>query len=370
MKGSVKKDGSSWYYVVTLGKKPSGKPNQKKKRGFKTKREANQALNEIIAQYNKGVYVEPSKMFYSDFLNQWLEDKKRNVQQSTYKSYVILVNKHISPKLGHVILSELKPLTIQDFYNNLFNEKGLSGSSVQKIHTLVKDSLKKAVKWELLHKNPADAVDRPKSERHEVEVWNVEEINRFLKFAESDPLYIAFHIAISTGMRQGEILGLRWQDIDFNKKILMVRQTLLHDGKHLKSGTKSKAGLRTISLPADTVIKLKKHHKQVINEKLFAEDIYKDNDLVICTKLGTPINPSNLTRTFQRLIERSQVKLIRFHDLRHTHATILLSQNINPKIVSERLGHADVRITLNTYSHLLPNMQLEAAEKINQALFN
>ena len=370
MKGSVRKEGSSWYYVVTLGKKPNGKPNQKKKRGFKTKREANQALNEIIAQYNKGVYIEPSKMVYSEFLIQWLEDKQRSVQQSTYESYVILVKKHISPLLGHIVLSEMKPLTIQNFYNYLFNEKGLSGSSIQKIHTLIKDSLKKAVKWELIHKNPADAVDRPKSEKHEVEVWNVEEINQFLKFAESDPLYIAFHIAISTGMRQGEILGVRWQDIDFKKNVLMVRQTLSHDGKQLKPGTKSRAGLRTISLPTETVIKLKKHHKKVIKERLLAGDIYKDNDLVVCTGLGTPINPSNLARSYQRLIAKSQVKLIRFHDLRHTHATILLLQNVNPKIVSERLGHADVRITLDTYSHLLPNMQIEAAEKINQALFN
>ncbi|MCP3029019.1 site-specific integrase [Halobacillus sp. A5] len=370
MKGSIKKEGNSWYYIVTLGKKENGKQHQKKKRGFKTKREASKAMNEVLSQYNKGLYVEPSSILYKDFLDQWLDDKKRQVQETTYDSYVILVDAHIAPRLGNIKLSHLKPIHIQNFYNHLSSEKGLAGASIQKIHTLIKDSLKKAVRWELLFKNPMDAIDRPKIIKPDVEVWTTEEANTFMAKAENDPLFMAFYLAYTTGMRQGEILGLRWKDIDFDKKLLMIRQTLVPGAKKLKSGAKSRAGTRTISLPDKAVIKLQKYKKRMDIEKQLAADIFQDNDLVVCTGLGTPINSSNLRRTFHRLIEEAQVKPIRFHDLRHTHATVLLLQNVNPKIVSERLGHADVRLTLDTYSHLLPNMQLEAASKLNEVLTN
>ncbi|UOQ43777.1 tyrosine-type recombinase/integrase [Halobacillus salinarum] len=370
MKGSVKKDGSTWYYVVSLGKKPNGRLNQKKKRGFKTKREATQALNEVIAQYNKGLYIEPSKMLYKEFLTLWLDDKKMNVQTSTFESYRLLVDVHISPFLGHIGLSKLNPMMINNFYSFLSNEKGLSGTTIQRIHTLVKDSLKKTVEWELLIKNPTENIKRPKASKNEVTVWTIDQVHKFLNVAESDPLFMAFHLAIATGMRQGEILGVRWTDLDWDKKLIMIRQTLSHDGKELKSGAKSKSGKRTITLPDETIHLLKKHKGKMDNSRSLIEDIYNDHNLIVCTELGSPINPSNLTRTFKRLTDKANLNKIRFHDLRHTHATILLLQNVNPKVVSERLGHSDVRLTLDTYSHLLPNMQREAADKIHEALFN
>jgi integrase len=222
MAGSIKKEGSSWYYVVTLGRKPNGKPNQKKKRGFRTKKEAEKALQEIVYEYNRGTYIEPSTMFYSELLKIWLEQKERTVQRTTYLSYKIITDKHIIPALGKLQISKIKPLLIHEFYNKLYRDSNLSGTSVQKIHMIIKDSLKYAIKMELIAKNPAESVDRPKREQVEIKVWNIEEIKRFLNESKrsQDSLYIAYHLALTSGMRQGEILGLRWKDIDFGRNVL------------------------------------------------------------------------------------------------------------------------------------------------------
>lgn len=316
MKGSVKWEGNSWYYVVTLGKKPNGKPNQIKKRGFKSQKEAQKALNEVIYEFQKGIYVQPSQMKYEELLDKWLENKKRTIQNSTFISYDVLVNTHIIPALGTVPLSRIKPLTINEFYNNLYTKAKLSGTTVQKVHMIIKDSLKYAVRMELIAKNPADAIDRPKREYREVEVWTIEEVKKFLSISKNDPLYIAYHLALTTGMRQGEILGLRWKDIDFKKKLLMIRQTRKIDGE-LKAGAKSKSGLRVIPITKETIDELKEHRKHQIQLKKEVGTMYQDFDLVVATMIGTPINPSNLRRSFSRNISQAGIKKIRFHDLRH-----------------------------------------------------
>lgn len=366
--GVVKKEGPSWYYVVTLGKKLNGKPNQKKKRGFQSKDDAYKALNELIYEYNKGIYVDPSSMKFKDLLDRWSEQKKRSVQKTTFLLYDILLNHHIIPNLGHYQLSKIKPLIINDFYNHLYSEKNLSGTSVQKIHTVLKDSLNYAVKMELISKNPCDSIDRPKREYREINVWDLEKTQKFLTSSKEDPLFIVYHIALMTGMRQGEILGVRWADVDFKKSLIMIRQTRKITGE-LKAGAKSKSGLRVVEIGKETIELLIDHKKVQEKEKALAGHMYENNDLIVCTSLGTSINPSNLRRSFNRQIEIAQLNKIRFHDLRHSHATLLLSLNTNPKIVAERLGHSDVRITLDTYSHLLPNMQSEVVNNISKAVF-
>jgi len=170
-------------------------------------------------------------------------------------------------------------------------------------------------------------------------------------------------------MRQGEILGLRWRDIEFDRKTLNVRQTLSHTGE-LVNATKTAASSRTIALPDQLVAELKKHKITQAEEKLKAGSLYTNNELVVATQLGTPLNPRNLVRNFYGLIKKTELNKIRFHDLRHTHASLLLIQGAHPKVVSERLGHADTRITLDTYSHLLPNMQEETAKQFGDMLFN
>ncbi|MED3690351.1 site-specific integrase [Peribacillus butanolivorans] len=199
-------------------------------------------------------------------------------------------------------------------------------------------------------------------------VWDEEEVNRFLKVAKEDPVYIVFYLALTTGMRQGEILGLRWKDINLEKGLLNIKQTLSHDGKTFLSGAKTKSSLRTINLSLSSIKVLITRKLTVSKEKLSIGPIYQDFDLVACTQHGTPLNPVNIRRTFKRMIKMADVPEIRFHDLRHTHATLLLSNGVHVKVISERLGHSNIKVTLDTYSHVLPSMQEEVARKLDEII--
>ncbi|GLX68322.1 tyrosine-type recombinase/integrase [Paenibacillus glycanilyticus] len=371
MAGSIKKDGNSWYFVLDLGKDQlTGKRIQKKKRGFKTKKEAQAALVETLNELNKGTYIPQVKTLYKDYLNEWFTDKKTKIQPSTYSTYKWLIDKYIIEYLGNIELSKLTPMILQRFYNELSNAGNIVPENIQKIHSLINNSLKRAERWGLLNRNVAALVDRPKSVKKEIEVWSLEEAKQFLKVALEDRLYIAFLLAVTTGMRQAEILGLRWKDVNFEDSSISVIQTLSHDGKTLKIGTKTKSGMRKVHLPLESIQHLMKHKRIVERERSQNGPLYENNDLIVCTSFGTPIIPRNLMRTFYRLIKTADVKKIRFHDIRHTHATLLLMQGVNPKIVAERLGHSDIRMTLDTYSHLLPSMQQETASKFGAMLFN
>jgi len=356
-----------WYFEINYSE--GGKYKKKKKRGFKTKKEAEAAMAEMQNDLNKGTYIEPSKALYSSFMADWLKDKQTKVKRRTLETYTGLVNNHILPFIGNIELSKLTPRHIQDLYNKLFETGRLSDENIQKVHTIINDSLNKAVSWEMIAKNVASVVDRPKARKKEMEVWEVDEAHSFLKAAEKDRYYIAFLLALTTGMRQGEILGLRWKDVDLEKGILSITQTLSHDGKELQVGAKTNSGNRTVSIDAETIRELKLIHKRCKAENLEAvPGMYQDNDLVVCTSVGTPVTPRNLMRTFYRLIEKAGVKKIRFHDLRHTHATMLLKANVNPKIVSERMGWSDIKM-IDRYAHVLPNIQKETAEAFGKIFF-
>ncbi|MFD0680345.1 MULTISPECIES: tyrosine-type recombinase/integrase [unclassified Paenibacillus] len=279
-------------------------------------------------------------------MEKWLEDKKTKVKESTLSTYTWLINKYILPALGMYELSNLKPRTIQNFYNDLVNQGKLSRENVQKVHSLVHDSLKRAERWGMLNRNPASLVDRPRASKKEMNFWIQEEVLVFLKEAKEDRLYVAFLLAITTGMRQSEILGLRWKDIDFNDGSLCIVQTLSHDGKRLLTGAKTNASIRRVDLPEETLRVLRIQYKLIKSEKRELIDGYQDNDLIVCTQLGTPVIPRNLMRSFYRITHNADVPKIRFHDLSHTHASFLLKQGVNPKIIAERLGHANIRITL------------------------
>lgn len=369
---TVKKDQNTkkWYFILTHGKKEDGKPRQFKKRGFKTKQEAHKAMLELEQSLTLGTYIQPNKILYKEYLlERFLEDKMTKVKKQTLNTYRWIVEKHIIPAIGDVELTKLSPMIIQELYNKLTKEKALSDENIQKVHTLINDSLKKAERWGLIARNPAALVDRPKAVKKEIIVWNVEEVRRFLKYAKkSGRYYIAFLLALTTGMRQGEILGLRWKDVDFENGCVRITQTLSSDGKDLLPYTKTKSGSRTIDLPEETVTDLKKHWLFIRGEREKNRS-YKNLDLVVCTEFGTPTHKSNIRRVFKSIIKKADIPKIRFHDMRHTHATLLLLQGVNPKIVSERLGHADVRITLDTYSHLLPSMQKDTALKFGEMLF-
>ncbi|WP_230321277.1 tyrosine-type recombinase/integrase [Planococcus salinarum] len=364
--GSVRKEGRKWYYTIELGKDNSGKRKQKKKRGFKTKKEAQIALSHALSQMNSGIYVEPSNQLSEVYLRQWLEFKKSVIASSTYNTYKINLEKHIIPAIGTFPISKITPSQIQKFYQLLINEKQMNHNTIRKIHSILVNSFDRAVKYELIAKNPAKLVEAPREMKNEVTVWDLDEVWKFLNVAKDSPYYMVYLIALNTGMRQGEILGLSWNEVDFESKQIKVTQTLRNDGKVINPTTKTAAGRRSIAVPEELTIALKRFKTLENTEE--NEYINKEN-LVLPSEAGSPINPSNLRRNFMSLINRAGVKKIRFHDLRHTHATLLLMQGVHPKIVSERLGHADTRMTLDRYSHLLPSMQKETAQKFGELLY-
>lgn len=387
MKGSVKENKNSksknWYFVVDMPDS-NGKRKQKKKRGFSTKKEAEKALADFISEINKGNYLEPSIKNYGDFIKQdWLSSKKRNISRATYDKYSLIIEKRIIPKLGHLKISKIKPLQLEEFMNNLYplieesvddgEERDLLSLKSQiDIYNVIKQSFRDAEKWKLIKpsENPAQYLKKPKDERKKyIRVWDEDELRVFLEEARNSVYYIAFLLAASGGLRQGESLGLRWNNVSFNDNSVFITETLSHDGKRLGNKVKNASSRRTVQLPQKVMDVLRRRYHKYQNEKKNSGGDYIDNNLVICTSLGKPINPRNLLRALYTITSRKNLKRISYHELRHTHATLLLKKGVNLKIIQERLGHASPKVTLGTYSHLLPSMQLETINALNEILF-
>lgn len=304
---------------------------------------------------------------YKEYVDQWFLTKQNSIGIQTAKVYKYYLQGRIIPVLGNYAISKLTTIQLQSFINSL-SEEGLSSATVKKIYEVIRNSLEHAVDFELISKNPTLKIKLPKANKKEMNVWDEEEVNRFLKVAKEDPAYIVFYLALTTGMRQGELLGLRWKDLNLEKGLLNIKQTLSHDGKTFLSGAKTKSSLRTINLSLSSIKVLITRKLTVSKEKLSLGPIYQDFDLVACTQHGTPLNPANIRRTIKRLIKMAEVPEIRFHDLRHTHATLLLSNGVHVKVISERLGHSNIKVTLDTYSHVLPSMQEEVARKLDEII--
>lgn len=356
-----------WYYVIEI--RENGKRKRVKKRGFKTKKEAEKAENEVQNRYNNGLNINTSNMPLNSLLDTWLQSKEYSIKKVTYNTYKSHIVNHIIPYIGNVELSKLTINHCQKIIKHLHEEKELSVRSVRDIFKTLKTALDKAVEWDMVTKNVAALVDLPKEQKKEIQVWTAEQLREFDSFIKNHREYVAFLLAYTTGMRKGEILGLRWKDVDLDARTISVVQTLESDGKTLAPGAKTAAGNRLISIDDRTVAELKRRKIMMSKEKLSAGAVYQDNDLVIGTTVGTPISPRNLLRTFERFLKKSELPVITIHDLRHTHASLLLKQGVHPKIVSERLGHSSIKITLDLYSHLLPNMQKETADQFGAMLF-
>lgn len=368
--GQVRKEGSTWYYVAELGNDPvTGKRKRKKQRGFKTKREAEAALVQVEAEVIHGTYIEPSKMLFKDYLEGWFVGKRSTLAEQSVTVYKTYLNNKIIPSLGHIPLSKLTSLHLQNFANEL-KEEDFSSKTIKKVFEIIRLAFEQAKDFDIVPKNVATKVKLPKLEQKAMEVWNEQEIIRFLQTAKDERYYLAFYLAITTGMRQGEILGLRWKDIDFESNTLCIRQTLKNNGKGFLEGGKTKASMRTVDLTEEVMRSLKKHKASIAKEKLVGGGGYQDYGLVVCTPHGTPLNPSNLRRVFNRLITKAEVPKITFHALRHTHATWLLSKGVNVKVISERLGHSNIKVTLDVYSHVLPTMQAEVLTHLDALLSN
>ena len=323
----------------------------------KNKEEARANLRRARGDAERGLVSDGGNAALSDYLKRWLNDSVRgSVKPITHQSYGVLVNKHLIPALGNVRLSKLTPAHLQGFYRAKL-DAGLSPRTVQYMHVVLHRALKQALRWGLVMRNVAEAVDPPKVPKKEITPLSPEQARAFLEAARGDRLEALYVLAVHTGMRQGELLALRWDDVDLDRGVLRVR------------GTKTARSRRTVKL-SETALESLTHHLTRQPEEIDrVGSMWRENGLVFATVIGTPLNRHNLTqRSFRPLLEGADLPRIRFHDLRHTCATILLSQGVHAKFVQELLGHATIAITLDTYSHVLPQMGGGTAEAMDKAL--
>ncbi len=362
---SIKKNEKTKKWEFVFDYYVNGKRKQVRRRGFDSKREANDCLVELQNEVQQGDFVEPSQMTVSQFMDDWLESRKGKIEETTMYNNICYVRNHIKPAIGDYKLQEITPIICQRFVDNMSNN-GYAFNTVDRVTTTIKMAFDQAVRFKIIKQNYMRMVEMPKRTKKKMTVWTVEEINQFLEHTKTKRYYCVYVIALLTGMRQGEILGLRWQDIDFKEKLIYVRQTLTHYGKDFKDGAKTDSGVRIISLPEKLIPVLKAEYKKVQELKKNKGKDFEDHDLVICAENGKRVFPSNLFKAFKKDVKNSGVPEITFHEMRHTHATMLIQKNINAKIISERLGHSKIGITLDTYSHVLPSMQQEVAQKIDE----
>lgn len=370
MKGYVRKRGDKYSFTVDIGRDPAtGKRKQKSKSGFKTKKEAEKALNELINQVNKGTYNDVSKDYVNEYLHEWLELYAKNkLRDTTFANYKRAIDARIIPAIGALKIGELKNHHIQKFVNDL-KEEDLSGRYIEYCVTVLHGALEDAIKRDLLVKNPAKHIEIPRERRRQYDTWTSDQIKMFLAYAKIDsPLYYpVFLTALGTGMRRGELLGLTWDHVDFEKKVINVRQSLVYDEKGFRfSEPKTKSSIRSISLDNHLLKELKKHKTKQKELQLLFGGEYNKLNLVFPREAGDPIYPRTLATIFNRITKKANVPKIRLHDLRHTHATLLLEMGVNPKVIAERLGHSSINITLDVYSHVTTSMQEDTVKKIEK----
>jgi integrase len=358
--------GAKWYYRYDIIDPTTGKRKQKEVGGFRTKAEAEEAAKKILAEIQQGTYVEPTKVTVEEFLLDFVENTLKNeVAPNTYEQRLAYVKNHISPRIGKTKLSELSPNHIQKLYNGLREKYG--AGHVQNIGNLLNKALTQAVRWNIISRNPAALVKKPSTTRKNttMKVWTIDEQRRFLEHSKEGPMlyYVLFLLALTSGMRKGELLGLKWADVDIKQGIISVKRTAVWANKtlYLKDMPKTESSIRTIQLPEQTVKELKKWQLACPTNSL--------NLVFPSPKTNDILYPNSLDKAFNKAVKAAGVNKISFHGLRHTFATTLLANNVNPKIVQEMLGHATIKTTMDTYSHVLPNMQREAAKQLSAVLF-
>jgi integrase len=376
MKGFLVKKKDRYYYaVIEEGVDPAtGKRRRHYHAAGTVKRDAERLLISLVRKVHDGEYVQPDRLTFSEYLTTWwLPSQETQLKSSTFASYKAAVEKHIEPQLGAVQLQQLTPEHLDRFYAGRLGS-GLSAKTVRNLHVVIRKSLGDAARKGSVSRNVATLADPPKLSRNakpaEQRFWTAGELRQFLDANQDHRHWAAWFLASFTGLRRGELLGLRWRDVDLDAKRLSVRQTLLSVNYRLEFSTgKTDNAERVIDLDDRTGSVLRMHRTHQLQERLLVGEKYGDLDLVFAHPDGQPIHPDVFSQTFDRRVRSLDVPRIRLHDLRHSHATLMLAAGVPVKVVSERLGHATPAFTQSVYQHVMPGMQADAAAAFSAQVF-
>lgn len=332
-----------------------------------TQQEVRRKLAEATRNHEQGLRPLSEREKVGDFLTRWL-NARTDLRPNTVRGYEAMLRVRIIPVIGHLKLARLRADDLDALYAQLLAD-GLSVKSVRLAHAILHRALHQALKWGLVAANVADIAEPPSAPRREFHTLTAEEAARLLAEARGDRYHALYTLAITTGLRQGELLGLRWSDLDLDGAVLSVAQQVYRlGGKWQYSAPKTKAGRRTVALPASAVEALRQHRLRQAEERLRVKN-WQDLDLVFANEEGRPLERGNLVRrSFEPLLEAAGLPRIRFHDLRHACASLMLAGGVHPKVVQERLGHSSIAVTMDVYSHVMPGMDQAAAEKMDNIL--
>ena len=374
MSGNIRprrnKNGKTTYQVII---ERGTDMNGKRHRDFytyKTKKEAQQALAEKLSQLNHNTYNEPNKITVSEALDQWYATSvEPNLKANTKNGYQVNI-RHIKNGIGNIQIQKLSAMQIQSFYNGL-EEQGLSPRSIQYIHTNLKSCLKYFNKMQVLSNNQAEFATVPRQVKAKNDYYTEQEVKELLEKTKNTDIYLEILLAVGMGLRRGEVLSLTWKDVDFSKGILNIDKSVSTiKGQTIVSTTKTASGERKVKIPVFVLQALRERREKQWSERKIIGEAYQENNLVCCKSDGSYYNTGSFTTKFSKLLKKFGLRHIRYHDLRHTNATLMMSYGIPIKVMSENLGHANTGVTMDTYSHVTLKMKEEVADKFDDELFS
>ena len=361
------KDGKICYQITVEGERDllTGKRNRIYKNVNGNKREANSVMHKMITEMEQGAIAKKTNKTVGDWMDEWVLSCLPNVEETTRKGYKTKIRCYIRPALGDILLKSLRAEHVQKMINDML-KKGLSPKNIRDTFNNVNAAMKMAVKTRLIVYNPCEGVVLPKLKKYRAEVYDTKMIHKLLDISYGTEMYLPVLLLVTAGLRRGELLALKWEDVDFKNNILKIRRNMVCGEKDaIIKSPKTESGIRDIHLGEDVMKVLKAERIKYMEDALLYGVGFQNLGFVIRQEDGSPIKPDSMTRKWTRFVEREGLPKIRLHDLRHSNATALIQAGVNPKVVQQRLGHSDVNITLNTYTHVLPEMDVEAAEKLD-----
>lgn len=370
------KKGYAWQITVELPKDAlTGKRVRRYKTVEGTKKEAERAMHQFISEIERGYYVADNKISISEWVRTWLDVYIiPNVSPTTLSRYQGMIRRYIDPMLGHLQVQQLNTLAVQSWVNKLkispASGKALSAATIKHAYHVLKGAMDKAVLAGIIYRTPCTGIMLPKGQKKPAVIFNETQIQQLIRAAKGTEMELVIDMELCLGLRRGELLGLQWQDIDWeNNQIHIIRNRVIVDGKSVVKEPKTQSSVRTLDAPVMLMRKLRVHRGRCIENQMRQGVGYMVTDYIIVHPDGKPIYPEYLSQMLTKLLDRSGLPQCRFHDLRHLCASIMLLQGVNVKVAQERLGHKDIATTMNIYSHVLPSSARDAAEKIGELVY-